>query len=99
MNAPEKPVVLLPCPFCGDVGRCGPDGAYYFKHAEGCWIRSQRGMMLDCVSFEELGQWNIRIGDSCHEGCKIKRAVKQMSDNLTTDYKSIERYQSPSRDG
>lgn len=53
-------IVLMPCPFCGVTGRCGPDGAYYFAHAKGCWIRSQRGTMLDCVSWEELEQWNAR---------------------------------------
>jgi hypothetical protein len=60
MRAPVHAVVLLPCPFCGDVGRCGPDGAFYFEHAKGCWISSQRGTMLDCVSWEELDQWNAR---------------------------------------
>jgi hypothetical protein len=59
MSAPVHGV-LLPCPFCGATGRCGPDGAYYFEHAKGCWIRSQRGTMLDCVSWEELEQWNAR---------------------------------------
>lgn len=62
MSAPIQPVVLLPCPFCGDVGRCGPDGAYYFEHAQKCWIRSQRGSMLNCVSWDELEQWNARNG-------------------------------------
>lgn len=55
MSAPVQP-----CPFCGATGRCGPDGAYYFQHAKGCWIRSQCGTMLDCVSSEELEQWNAR---------------------------------------
>jgi hypothetical protein len=56
----ESQIAVLPCPFCGTDGRCGPDGAYYFEHAKGCWIKSQRGTMLDCVSWEELEQWNAR---------------------------------------
>jgi hypothetical protein len=54
------PIVALPCPFCSVVGRQGPDGAYYFSHAETCWIGLQQGRMLDCVSYAEIGKWNAR---------------------------------------
>lgn len=60
-KAPQPPPVqLLPCPFCGVTGRCGPDGAYYFAHDRGCWLELQQGVMLDCVSHEELDQWSAR---------------------------------------
>lgn len=54
--------LLLPCPFCGAEGRIGPDAAYYFDHAKGCWIGAQVGAMLSCVSHScgELEQWNQR---------------------------------------
>ena len=60
-EAPQPlPDQLSPCPFCGVIGRCGPDGAYYFDHDRGCWIGQQQGAWLNCVSHEELGQWNTR---------------------------------------
>jgi len=52
--------VLLPCPFCGATGRCGPDGAYYFQHESNCWIYIQNVFLMSCVSHAEIEQWNCR---------------------------------------
>ena len=53
----ERP---LPCPFCGVSGRMGPDAAYYFQHAEDCWLGAQSGSLLNCVSQPEIVDWNKR---------------------------------------
>jgi len=52
--------ILLPCPFCGANGRCGPDGAYYFQHESNCWIYNQNVFLLSCVSCKEIERWNCR---------------------------------------
>jgi hypothetical protein len=60
LHEPKPPSRPLPCPFCGDVGRMGPDAAWYFDHGVGCWIGTQFGTMLGCVSWDELERWNER---------------------------------------
>ena len=58
--APVHEIVPLPCPFCGAIGRCGPDSAYYFAHETNCWIYKQSGILLCCVSHDEIEWWNGR---------------------------------------
>lgn len=60
LHEPSQQATPLPCPFCGAVGRMGPDAAWYFNHADNCWIGIQRGMMLDFVSWGEVERWNAR---------------------------------------
>ena len=40
-----------------------------------------------CSQDTAAAYWNRRDGDPCREGCKIKRAVKEMSDNATGEFK------------
>jgi len=99
MSEPDKPAtvpsvddtVLLPCPFCGgdayileSIYKSDSNTLYEYKaycgqcNAEcGSWERSRS---------EAAGDWNRRDGNPCREGCKIKRAVKEMMDSLTDDY-------------
>jgi len=88
----EQSIVLLPCPCCGDT----PVRQTYEGEAADQIHKIEIGVVrcLDCgLSMEtSCGQpeadarWNRRYGDPCREGCKIKRAVKEMNDSLTADY-------------
>jgi Lar family restriction alleviation protein len=90
MNEPNKSttvpsvddIVLLPCPHCG---------------SESVYVDAWTTFRVRCRSCDAMGggsysqdtaasYWNRRDGDPCREGCKIKRAVKEMSDSLTSDY-------------
>jgi len=75
-------VVLLPCPHCG---------------SESVFVDAWTTFRVRCRSCDSMGggsysrdtaalYWNRRDGDPCREGCKIKRAVKEMSDSLTAEY-------------
>jgi hypothetical protein len=101
MSEPNKPttvpsvddIVLLPCPFCGgapDISEsddgmprwvwcpgCEADGPPIDYRFKGSKAKARR-IVVDA--------WNRRDGDPCREGCKIKRAVKEMSDSLTAEY-------------
>ena len=79
---------LLPCPFCGEVAtKLKHNDLYRIHHLAACWFSgkdfSHRASLLEP---DEVEEWNRRDVNSCSHGCKIKRAVKEMNDNLTDDY-------------
>jgi hypothetical protein len=68
-----------PCPFCGIEGLTGPDGAFYFNHFPSCWLASQSGVALNCVSMSggELEQWNRRASpEFICERCLLRQDAK-----------------------
>lgn len=77
-------VVLLPCPFCGSAA--DDTQGFHGLTVIGCsHCQTAQTSPFDDYS-EAVRVWNRRDGDPCRDGCKIKRAVKEMSDSATADF-------------
>lgn len=48
------------------------------------WPGSYKDIRVDMCWMAWREAW--RLGDKCRDGCKIRRAVKEFSENLTPDY-------------
>lgn len=81
-SASVDDVVLLPCPFCGSDA-IFVDAWTMYRIRCGCCETMGGGSHVRDVAIEK---WNLRDGDPCRDGCKIKRAVKEMGDSVTSDY-------------
>lgn len=83
-GAPVHSIVLLPCPFCG----CEADDTQGFHGLTviGC-SNCETAQTQPFDEYDAAARaWNSREGDPCRHGCKVKRAVKEMNDSLTTDF-------------
>ena len=84
---------LLPCPFCGSENVYLSEDDYGFARWVSCDDCETTGPVLavqpgtkEAAVLLASRKWNRRGGDPCREGCKIKRAVKDTNDSLTSDY-------------
>lgn len=87
----KQSIPLLPCPFCGsgdiDIIHCEEDCCGAKPRLIECQCGCElSGNWADDTS--AIAAWNRRDGDPCRQGCKIKRAVKEMADSATADYQS-----------
>ena len=84
-QVPVEAIVLLPCPFCGSEADYFSDphdhGTDHIVDCRECYCRVMCGRKEFAIK-----NWNMRDGDTCHKGCKITRAVKEMNEGLTPNY-------------
>ena len=96
MSEPNKPatvpsvddVVLLPCPCCGGSVQ---SGCYDEGGGDEWWVECGKcELMLGNRKSEQDAReaWNRRDGDPCRAGCKIRRAVEEMANSATSDFKA-----------
>lgn len=90
MSTPVEPMVMLPCPFCGESARLavhrkksGRKDGYQAKCLS-CFVGQTRTYYSDRE--QSVVAWNRRDGSLCRNGCMIDRAVEEFCENTTSDY-------------